>query len=117
MPQPALSIAHLIMAFSNVSARQVHVVSDDCLCSFGVNEVIMGSTFLFIESIKSIKSHIGYAGMKCEAMSGTTTAAPLKCSDCSTAGTQYCTSNNGIFQCVCKTGKWERVLNNALACR
>jgi len=28
----------------------------------------------------------------------------LQCSDCVSAGTQYCTSNNGLFQCVCNTG-------------
>ena len=46
----------------------------------------------------------GYSGQKCDVF-GSTTVAPLKCSDCSSAGTQYCTSNNGVFQCVCKTGK------------
>ena len=50
----------------------------------------------------------GHSGQKCEFAPVTTpatTPAPLRCSDCVETGTQYCTANNGIYSCVCKTGK------------
>ena len=52
---------------------------------------------------------LGYSGTKCDQQIATT-PSPLKCSDCVTSGTQYCTSNNGVFQCVCNTGNFEEKL-------
>ena len=51
--------------------------------------------------------HLGYSGPKCGIFISTTITTPvaLKCSDCSTVGTEYCSLVNGAFQCKCKTGK------------
>ena len=47
----------------------------------------------------------GFSGTKCEISAAATTVAPaLKCSDCVSTGTEYCTSSNGLFSCKCKAG-------------
>ena len=82
----------------------------ECKCKTGTNKFSNGCAFHCLEMTSSgTKNQTynlpfpGYSGQKCDVFSSTT-VAPLKCSDCSSVGTQYCTSNNGVFQCVCKTG-------------
>ena len=75
-----------------------HLGSSNIMLDFHANYMVHGNKC-------TAHSPLGYSGQKCDQQAGTT-VAPFKCSDCVTAGTQYCTSNNGIVQCVCKTGAY-----------
>ena len=85
------------MVFSNVYVRKV-------------SHLPRANKYLITSSVGQKKRYffVGFMGKKCETSAGATTAAPLKCSDCASTGTQYCTADGGVFYCVCKTGKkWD----------
>ena len=85
------------------------------LCHVNVNKVsswvnkksIWSGTVLTIHGVNFLVLPLGYSGPKCGIFTVTTVTTPaaLKCTDCSTIGTEYCSLLNGALQCKCKTGK------------
>ena len=122
--QRGLNTVHQSMQCFNVSAMQVFSFHNKefgptewwLFFYYSVNLIIvvgiqqkLATSFLSLQEKNGLPTDppngsmipTGYSGKKCDQQSTT----PLKCSDCVSAGTQYCTSNNGVFQCVCKTGE------------